>query len=151
MCLSTCLFLFECIMSLHTHIFTSRHSQFISLSLWQHHGGCCSLPLGEVTVRWCAGGVWLGSVRRVRVRSLSDVLPSVTRRWRKECHAEGGELEIQLSINCQDEAPQVFTGPDLAHWSVVPITWWGDRSRSRKYRTSDAIELPVQLGFKTTY
>lgn len=54
-------------------------------------------------------------VWRCGVKSLSGVLPSETRRWRNECHAEGGELEVLLSVNCRDKAPRVFTGPNLTH------------------------------------
>ncbi len=36
-------------------------------------------------------------------------------RWRRECHAEGGDLETQLSINCREKAPRVNTGPNLTH------------------------------------
>lgn len=46
--LSACLLMFASVMTLHTHIFASRHSQFVSLSLRQHHGGCCFLPDGEI-------------------------------------------------------------------------------------------------------
>lgn len=51
--LSACMLMFASVMTLHTHIFACRHSQFISLSLGQHHGGCCFLPDGEMrAIAW---------------------------------------------------------------------------------------------------
>lgn len=87
---------------------------------------------------WCAWRVWQGSVQWGGVWSLRDVRPSETPRWQKQCHAEGGEMEIVLSINCWNKAPRVFTGPNLPQWSDVPITW----RRGEENRKSDAAEQP---------
>ena len=132
---------FACVTSLHTHIFTSRHSQFISLSLWQHHGGCCCLPLGELRVRWwseggsLAGTCVAGSCTIPRRQfSFRDTRGRGKGRWwREECHAERGGMEILLSINWQDKSSAVnHNGPNLSHWSVVSITCWRERTVGEK-------------------
>lgn len=53
--------------------------------------------------------------------------------WREECHAEGGGMEILLSINRQDKGSAVnHNGPNLSHWSVVSITCWRERTVGEK-------------------
>lgn len=88
----------------------------------------------------------LRCVWRRSVRSLSDVFffPSETQRWRVECHAEGGEMEILLSINCLDKAPRVFT---MVQLSLTDQTWpspnekgkemWVKKKQERKNDTAN--------------
>ena len=107
------------------------HSQFISLSLWQHHGGCCSLPRGEVRMRWCQG-VWLGSVWWGAVQLLSDVgffffhLRGTCRgSWAGDTAANQDEAPRVLTVVQMSLASQMCRSPyDKRKRQKWVLTWW---------------------------
>lgn len=108
-------------MSLHSHIFTSGHSQFISLSLWQHHGGCRTLPLGEVKMRCYERGRsdWECAVERCPIPQwcLSFRDSEVA----KECHAEGGESgDTNVNQLSGRGSTSIHNSPNLTHSSDAP-------------------------------
>lgn len=115
---------------------TSRHSQFISLSLWQHHGGCCSLPLGEIRVM-----CWGSLARKCAVRCLipqrcssfrdSEVAKKVPRRrkW-------NGDTAVNQLLE---------QGPTSIHWPKSPSMIRCAhhlKKRGEENKKSDAAELP---------
>lgn len=117
--LSACMLMFASVMTLHIHIFACRHSQFISLSLRQHHGGCCFLPDGEMRAM-CLGSL----VRNANAGEL-EAFSVVFFLWRikARCQRAGGKMETVLSVGGSYEDPQEFAGPNLPHWSNLPIIW----------------------------
>lgn len=87
---------------------------------------------GRLRARRCAEGVWPGG--GAAGGEASRFLGGDALRWRRECHAGGGEAETQLSINGGYKAPRAVATARLSFNDQTCPSPGDERGETLKFR-----------------